>query len=220
MKWGATGSPGSEKVWSGDEQVRVSPGYPQLPAGQGVPAHSVARCSTPLWKWGASVARCSPYRWNPLLLPGAARTALLSDVTQSVRTSLRGNCERLVVVGTCGCERFYGAFRPGKNTVFQYTSILVRPHQNWPRRAVCGGAAGYCPRVRCIYFTAQFITIAGRSRQLLYRRRAINVKGRPLSPSSARPGSRGAGPLPRDPAPARPPPAASSSCSRCARSGR
>src|SRR3954466_16161455 len=87
-------------------------------------------------KWGASVARCSPYRWNPLLLPGAARTALLSDVTQSVRTLLRGNRERLVVVGDCCCERFYGAFRPGKNTVFQYTSILVRPHQNWPLRAV------------------------------------------------------------------------------------
>jgi len=27
-------------------------------------------------KWGASVARCSPYRRCPLLLPGAARTAL------------------------------------------------------------------------------------------------------------------------------------------------
>ena len=29
-------------------------------------------------KWGASVARCSPYRRCPLLLPGAARTALSS----------------------------------------------------------------------------------------------------------------------------------------------
>jgi len=27
-----------------------------------------------------------------------------------------------------GFERFYGSFRPGKNTVFQNTSILVRPH--------------------------------------------------------------------------------------------
>jgi len=149
---------------------RALPGSgPGRPAGR----HSMAllatsRCARHLeLKWEASVARCLPYRWNPLLLPGAARTALLSDVTQSVRTLLRGNCERLVVVGTCGCERFYGAFRPGKNTVFQYTSILVRPHQNWPRRAVCGGAAGYCPRVRCIYYTAQFIAIAGQARHRL-----------------------------------------------------
>ena len=127
-------------------------------------------------EWGASVARCSPYRWNPLLLPGAARTALLSLVTQSVRTLLRGKSERLVVVGTCGFERFYGAFRPGKNNAFQHTSILVQPHQNRPREAFYGGAAGYRPRVRCVYDTLHFITIAGRNRHLLYRPRRINVK--------------------------------------------
>src|SRR4051812_38529968 len=130
-------------------------------------------------KWGASVARCSPYRRNPLLLPGAAPTALLSLVTQSVRTLLRGKSERLVIVGTCGFERFHGAFRPGKNSAFQHTSILVRPRQN-PAIAEAkegfGGAAGYCPRVRCVYDTLHFITIAGRSRQSLYRESPINVK--------------------------------------------
>ncbi len=29
-----------------------------------------------------------------------------------------------------GCERFYGSFRPGKNNVFEHTSILVQPRQN------------------------------------------------------------------------------------------
>ena len=120
----------------------------------------------------ASVARCGPNRAFVL-------------VTQSVRTLLRGNRERLVVVGTCGCERFYGAFRPGKNTVFQYTSILVRPHQLsrsagtlhacWQGGAA-GGDAGYCPRVRCIYYPAHFITIVGRTRQALYKGWRLNVK--------------------------------------------
>ena len=49
-------------------------------------AQHIALCR-PAWaafahllQWGASVARCPPYRWNPLLLPGAARTALSSLV--------------------------------------------------------------------------------------------------------------------------------------------
>jgi hypothetical protein len=29
-----------------------------------------------------------------------------------------------------------------------------------------GGAAGYCPRVRCVYYATSFITIAGRTRHL------------------------------------------------------
>src|SRR3546814_8681196 len=76
---------------------------------------------------GASVARCSPNRWNPLLLPGAARTALKPCNLYQRRIGLRGNRERLVIVGPCKFERFHGALRPGKNTVFQHTSILVRP---------------------------------------------------------------------------------------------
>ena len=88
-----------------------------------------------------------------LLLPGAPQTAgfrfccpvrtepRLSLVTSSVRTQLRGNRERLVIVGTCRFERFNGSFRPGKNITFEYTSILVRPRQEprfrafwWSRR--------------------------------------------------------------------------------------
>ena len=73
----------------------------------------------------ASVARCGPDR------------AKLCNVCP-LGHQLRGKSERLVIVGTCRFERFYGAFRPGKNTVFQHTSILVRPHQKPPvsRRVV------------------------------------------------------------------------------------
>jgi hypothetical protein len=110
----------------------------------------------------ASVARCGPNR-------------ALVRLTSSVRTQLRGNRECLVVVSTCGCDRFYGSIRPGKNIVFQHTSILVRPRQDrrGPSRVGCaddGGAAGYCPRVRCVYVTTSFITIAGRTRHGRYRR--------------------------------------------------
>jgi phosphoribosylformylglycinamidine synthase subunit PurS len=47
-----------------------------------------------------------------------------------------------------------------KALVFQHTSILVRPRIPSITR-VYGGAAGYCPRVRCIYFTTLFIAIDG-----------------------------------------------------------
>src|SRR3954462_13018605 len=40
-------------------------------------------------KWGASVARCSPYRRYPLLLPGAARTALLAYLILPVRVGIK-----------------------------------------------------------------------------------------------------------------------------------
>ena len=116
-----------------------------------------------------------------LLLPGAPQTAgirfccpvrpepRLSLITLSVRTQLCSNRERLVIVGTCRFESFYGALRPGKNTVFQHTSILVRPHVEGCFHAPHGGAAGYRPRVRCIYSTASFIAIAGRTRHDRYR---------------------------------------------------
>src|SRR3546814_18856739 len=43
---------------------------------------------------------------------------------------------------------------------------------------VCGGAAGYCPRVRCVYSTTPFILIAGRNRHPRYRKPARAWKGR------------------------------------------
>ena len=120
-------------------------------------------------QWGASVARCSPYRWNPILLPGSVqpryfgvtsgREALSYAAIASASLSLA-----LVCMGRCG-----GPI-PNENSAFQHTSILVRPHQlsRWvgtlhacrPSGAG-GGAAGYCPRVRCVYCTPPFIVIAG-----------------------------------------------------------
>jgi hypothetical protein len=54
-----------------------------------------------------------------------------------------------------GCEPFHGLFMPGKNNVFEHTSILVQPLHPLPSAEALaeegGGAAGYRPRVRCIY---------------------------------------------------------------------
>lgn len=63
-------------------------------------------------------------------------------------------------------EHFYGLLRPGEDIAFQHTSILVRPRQSPRICGINGGAAGYCPRVRCAYCTTRFITIAGRTRHL------------------------------------------------------
>ncbi len=96
-----------------------------------------------------------------------------SIVTKAVRpTGYAAIANASLSLAFVGFERFYGAFRPGKNTVFQYTSILVRPRQPPCPLAGCtadGGAAGYCPRVRCIYSTASFIAISARRRHGHYK---------------------------------------------------
>ena len=87
--------------------------------------------SRPLWESGgfllpgtprplesASVARCGPNR-------------AFVQCNLAVRTLLRGNRERLVIVGTCVMGRLGGSV-PGKGAAFQHTSILVRPLKERP----------------------------------------------------------------------------------------
>ncbi len=113
-------------------------------------------------------------RWSPILLPGSART-LLKPYNQTLwGLSYAAIANASLSLAFMGFERFNGSFRPGKNTAVPHTSILVRPqHPPCPRKAAwCeasrsrarkdGGAAGYCPRVRCVYCTPQFIAIAGK----------------------------------------------------------
>ena len=96
----------------------------------------------------ASVARCGPNR-------------AFTKVTQSVGTSLRGNCERLVVVGTCGFEPSRWSHAGRKLRFSAHVDPSSAPSGS-AARAGFGGAAGYRPRVRCAYDTPQFIAIAGR----------------------------------------------------------
>ncbi len=77
---------------------------------------------------GASVARCPPNRWFPLLLPGGVRTALFWCNVRPLGLQLRRNRECFVIVGTCVMGRCGGPI-PSENSAFQHTSILVRPHQ-------------------------------------------------------------------------------------------
>lgn len=107
----------------------------------------------------------------PFCCPVGSEPRFCLIITQSVRIGLRSNRKSLVIVGTYGFERFNGSFRPGKNSAFEHTSILVQPHQERPLKAGFGGAAGYRPRVRCVYCTPQFITIAGRTRHDPYGRK-------------------------------------------------
>ena len=73
-------------------------------------------------------------------------------------------------------EQFYGLLSPGKNSAFEHTSILVRPHQEPRFPEDFGGAAGYCPRVRCVYYTRPFIAISRRNGQCLYSDARLNGK--------------------------------------------
>ena len=74
-----------------------------------------------------------------------------------------------------------GGTMPGKSTSFTPSSILFRPRD---RGSACadprefGGAAGYCPRVRKVYYDARlspYPALAGRQAQ--YRRAAVKKIG-------------------------------------------
>src|SRR3954452_1605519 len=95
---------------------------------EGTQRRGMRRCAAGEGKVGRF---CCPALPGPLVSASVARcgpTALLSLVTQPVRVRLRGNRERLVIVGTCVMGRCGGPI-PGESCAFQHTSILVRPHQ-------------------------------------------------------------------------------------------
>ena len=106
--------------WEGSRTASIHP--PPIPRLRKI------RLTRKSGKWGASVARCSPYRWIPLLLPGgvrpryfgvmSGREALNYAAIASASLSLA-----LVSMGRCG-----GPI-PNENSAFQHTSILVRPRQ-------------------------------------------------------------------------------------------
>jgi hypothetical protein len=52
-------------------------------------------------KWEASVARCLPNRWNPLLLPGGVRPRFCPLNLRALAPQLGSNRKSLVIVGTC-----------------------------------------------------------------------------------------------------------------------
>jgi hypothetical protein len=87
-------------------------------------------------------------RWNPLLLPGGVQPRFCPYNVRPLGHQLRGNRERLVIVGTCGYERFYGAFRPVGSQDF---IALVDPISPPSATALFSDpplvveAPGYCP---------------------------------------------------------------------------
>src|ERR1044072_6759921 len=109
----------------------------------------------------ASVARC-------LRTPPAAAYPVRT-LSIGITNRLRGLRYRsIVVVGNYGLARYVGAIS-GKSTSFTPSSILFRPPQQLTCRfrssrfrskpllglwtqCVDGGAAGYCPRVRQVYY--------------------------------------------------------------------
>lgn len=73
---------------------------------------------------------------------------------------LRCDCECLVIVGIYGVLNGLTAHSGrAKMNAFEHTSILVRPQNPLDSRVDDGGAAGYCPRVRCVYYTPFCIAI-------------------------------------------------------------
>ena len=76
----------------------------------------------------------------------------------------------------CVLNSFAGYSARAKTPSFSTRRSWFGPVRNCGKSAVSGGAAGYCPRVRCTYCTAQFIAIAGRNRHALYSAAQLNVK--------------------------------------------
>ena len=99
-------------------------------------------------KWGASVARRSPCRWNPLLLPGGVRPRFCPCNVRPLGRQLRGNCERLVIVGTCVMSRCGGLIPIGNRAFTALVDPVSPPSATAvPRSAppLLVEAPGYCP---------------------------------------------------------------------------
>ena len=100
-------------------------------------------------KWEASVARCLPNRWNPLLLPGGVRPRFCLCKIRPLGRQLRSNCERLIIVGTCVMSRC-GGLIPVGNRGFTTFVDPISPPSATARLALRGAplvveAPGYCP---------------------------------------------------------------------------
>ena len=130
--------------------------------------------------WGGSVARPAPRRWSPFCYPVGPTVFWLCKVRAlAPRITLREqvlryrwhlwvvSLERVTQPGQK--YRFSTHVDPGSapsSPVIITPAITGPPAPSlnvWERGG--GGAAGYCPRVRCAYCTVHFITIAGRNRQ-------------------------------------------------------
>src|SRR6476620_4678559 len=96
-------------------------------------------------RWGTSVARRPPCRWNPLLLPGGVRPRfnLVTSVREDVGYAAIASASlslALVVMSRRG-----GSIRSAIGPLL-HSSILFRPHQQPPRkRGLMVEAPGYCP---------------------------------------------------------------------------
>jgi len=98
-------------------------------------------------QWGASVARCSPNRWNPLLLPGGVRPRFCPLNLKALASQLGSNRKSLVIVGTCvnGPLRWTHTDRqPG---LYCIRRSCFAPISSGPRRGrrLVVEAPGYCP---------------------------------------------------------------------------
>jgi hypothetical protein len=83
-----------------------------------------------------------------------------------VRTGLRCDCECLVVVGIYGVLNGFTAHSGrAKISSLNTRRFWFGPAIHPDNGLMNGGAAGYCPRVRCVYFTASFIAISGKPAQ-------------------------------------------------------
>jgi hypothetical protein len=83
---------------------------------------------------------------------------------------------------------------PSKSTSFTPSSILVRPRPKPARSRILalGGGAGYCPRVRKVYYDGHLSPYPACAGTSLYRRRRLTNKD-PLAPAGCAGRCRGAG---------------------------
>ena len=100
-------------------------------------------------RWEASVARCLPNRWIPLLLPGGVRPRFCPLNLRALAPQLGSNRKSLVIVGTCVNEPLRSAHtdrQPGHYCTRRSYFAPISSGGSYVRASpLVVEAPGYCP---------------------------------------------------------------------------
>ena len=131
------------------------PGLPRLDQARGGSRSdrrgtAAEQCHQCRVRWEASVARCLPNRWNPLLLPGGVRPRFCPLNLRALAPQLGSNRKILVIVGTCVNEPSRWSHTDRQPGLYCTRRSCFAPISNggkpWVSRfAAGGGGAGVLP---------------------------------------------------------------------------
>src|SRR5438270_7309252 len=96
-------------------------------------------------KWGASVARCSPNRWNPLLLPGGVQPRFSFVTSDRQAVSYAAIASASLSLALVFMSRHGGIHTDRQSRLYCTRRSYFAPISNRARPRLMVEAPGYCP---------------------------------------------------------------------------